>query len=98
VDLVFEDRLREPTNLGREIVLGTQPIVLGTLLGLANKLEAVEQAQASLDAPPENLADNFEAIEELEDEWLEDEPDDGHTEPDAPKQLTAEQREESIRR
>jgi hypothetical protein len=29
VDLVFEDRLREPTNLGREIVLGTQPIVLG---------------------------------------------------------------------
>jgi superfamily II DNA or RNA helicase len=82
------------TLILRKLLASSTYAISDTLLGLANKLEAVEQAQASLDAPPENLADNFETIEELEDEWLEDEPEDYSPQSDAPKQLTPEQREE----
>ena len=43
-----------------------------TLAGLARKLEvAVAQAEA-VDTPPEELADNWETLEELADEWDED--------------------------
>jgi len=82
------------TLILRKLLASSTYAISDTLLGLANKLEAVEQAQAALDAPPENLADNFEAIEELEDEWLEDEPEDGETQPSTSQQLTPEQREE----
>ena len=50
------------------------------LLRLANKLATLDKAQASFETPPQDIPDNLEAIEELENEWLENEPDDGYAE------------------
>lgn len=82
------------TLILRKLLASSTYAISDTLLGLANKLEAVEKAQAALDAPPDELAENFEAYQELEDEWLEDEPDEDGAHPNATQQLSPEQREE----
>jgi superfamily II DNA or RNA helicase len=82
------------TLILRKLLASSTYAISDTLLGLANKLEAAEEAQAALDAPPDDLAENFETIQELEDEWSEDSPDESDSQPNAPPQLTAEQREE----
>ncbi len=82
------------TLILRKLLASSTYAISDTLLGLANKLEAVEKAQAALDAPPDDLAENFEAFQELEDEWLEDEPEEGPARPNATQQLSPEQREE----
>ncbi len=82
------------TLILRKLLASSTYAISDTLLGLANKLEAAEEAQAALDAPPDDLAENFETIQELEDEWSEDSPDESDSQPNAPPQLTADQREE----
>jgi len=74
------------TLILRKLLASSTYAISDTLLGLANKLEAVEKAQAALDAPPEDLAENFEALQELEDEWLEDEPEEGPARPNTAQQ------------
>jgi len=82
------------TLILRKLLASSTYAISDTLLGLANKLEAVEKAQAALDSPPDDLAENFEALQELEDEWLEDEPEEGPAPPNVAQQLSPEQREE----
>jgi len=82
------------TLILRKLLASSTYAISDTLLGLANKLEAVEKAQAALDSPPDDLAENFEALQELEDEWLEDEPDEVAAQPNTAQQLSPEQREE----
>ncbi len=82
------------TLILRKLLASSTYAISDTLLGLANKLEAVEKAQAALDSPPDDLAENFEALQELEDEWLEDEPEEVAAQPNTAQQLSPEQREE----
>jgi superfamily II DNA or RNA helicase len=82
------------TLILRKLLASSSYAISDTLLGLANKLEAVEQTQAALDAPPPELAENFEALPEVEDEWLEDDSDEAPAQPNAVQQLSPEQRDE----
>ena len=82
------------TLILRKLLASSSYAISDTLLGLANKLEAVEQAQAALDAPPPELAENFESLPEVEDEWLEDDSDEAPAQPNAVQQLSPEQRDE----
>ena len=82
------------TLILRKLLASSTYAISNTLLGLANKLEAAEQAQADLDAPQEDLGDNFESLPEIEDEWLEDDNDEESGQPDTVQQLSPEQREE----
>ena len=80
------------TLILRKLLASSTYAISDTLLGLANKLEAVEMAQAALDAPPpENIEENFESLPEIEDEWLEDEPDEDSGKVSGNQQLTPEQ-------
>ena len=82
------------TLILRKLLASSSYAISDTLLGLANKLEAVERAQAALDAPPAELAENFESLPEIEDEWLEDDTDGEPAQAPVPQQLSPEQREE----
>jgi superfamily II DNA or RNA helicase len=83
------------TLILRKLLASSTYAISDTLLGLANKLEAVEQAQTALDAPlSEALGEDFEALPEIEDEWLEDEPDEDASQPSTAQQMSSEQREE----
>jgi superfamily II DNA/RNA helicase len=82
------------TLILRKLLASSSYAISDTLLGLAKKLEAVEQAQAALDAPPAELADNFESLPEIEDEWLEDDPEDETGSANTAQPLTPEQRAE----
>ena len=106
-DLV-SDYLQEPTLYAlpssqrqlmtlilRKLLASSSHAISGTLAGLAAKLEAAEQDAATTELPT-GLAENFELLPELEDEWSEDD-DDGSGETDThkrPVQLTPEQRVE----
>ncbi|PSH05047.1 MAG: DEAD/DEAH box helicase [Acidobacteria bacterium] len=75
------------TLILRKLLASSTYAISDTLLGLADKLESIEKTQTALDTPPpESLGDNFESLPEIEDEWLEDEPDE-----DAPQAGTAQQ-------
>ena len=83
------------TLILRKLLASSTYAISDTLLGLANKLDAVEKAQAALDAPPpEELGENFESLPEIEEEWLEDEPDEDAGNASNAQQLSPEQREE----
>lgn len=83
------------TLILRKLLASSSHAISGTLAGLAAKLEAAEQDAATTELPT-GLADNFELLPELEDEWSEDD-DDGSGEADPrkrPVHLTPEEREE----
>src|SRR5262249_25311194 len=83
------------TLILRKLLGSSTYAISDTLLGLANKLDAVEREQAALDAPPsEDLGENYESLPEIEDEWLEDEPDEDTNKLSSAQQLSPEQREE----
>lgn len=82
------------TLILRKLLASSTYAISDTLLGLANKLEAVEKKQAALDGPPADLGENFETLPEIEDEWLEDDTEDNPDQPDTIQQLSPEQREE----
>lgn len=56
------------TLILRKLLASSTYAISDTLLGLANKLEAAEREQAALDAPPDDLGENSEALPEIEDE------------------------------
>jgi len=91
------------TLILRKLLASSTYAISDTLLGLANKLEAAEKTQDALSAPPlsiDDLADNFEALPEIEDEWLADEEDetsDDSADAKSPQRLSPEQREEMRR-
>lgn len=88
------------TLILRKLLASSTYAISDTLLGLANKLEAAEKAQDALSEPPvstDDLAANFEALPEMEDEWLADEEDetgDDSADAKSPQLLSPEQREE----
>ncbi|MBS1813878.1 MAG: DEAD/DEAH box helicase family protein [Acidobacteria bacterium] len=82
------------TLILRKLLASSTYAISDTLLGLANKLEEIETAQAALDALPANLDDNFEALPEIEDEWLEDDADGEARQANPVQALSPEQREE----
>lgn len=82
------------TLILRKLLASSTHAISDTLLGLANKLEAVERAQAALDTPPANLGENFESLPEIEDEWLEDDDDGSDASSQGALQLSGEERQE----
>jgi superfamily II DNA or RNA helicase len=89
------------TLILRKLLASSTYAISDTLLSLANKLEATEKAQDALAQPPaaidDDLAANYEALPEMEDEWLADEEDetgDDSANAKSPQLLSPEQREE----
>jgi len=61
------------TLILRKLLASSTYAISGTLEGLANRLQLVASAAEQVPAPHEGLADNFEELPEIQDEWLEDE-------------------------
>ncbi|MHB8968823.1 MAG: SNF2-related protein [Pirellulaceae bacterium] len=76
------------TLILRKLLASSTYAISDTLSGLAFKLETAAAQAEKVDAPPEQLADNWEEIDELADEWEPDEEANG--EPERP-QYTPEQ-------
>jgi len=83
------------TLILRKLLASSTYAISGTLEGLVHRLEAAAAAAFAVDTPPEELPEDWEALDELADEWEGDE--DGPTQPErarlTPEQL-AELREE----
>jgi hypothetical protein len=60
------------TLILRRLLASSTFAIAGTLEGLANKLEAAEQAQAAVEEIPDEVSDNFESLDEISDEWSAD--------------------------
>ena len=83
------------TLILRKLLASSTYAISDTLSGLAFKLETAAAQAEKVDAPPEQLADNWEEIDELADEWEPDEETNG--EPERPKytpEQVAEMRQE----
>jgi superfamily II DNA or RNA helicase len=63
------------TLILRKLLASSSRAIAGTLEGLVHKLEDAESQAASVDAPPESLPEDWEQLDELADEWDEDEVD-----------------------
>lgn len=76
------------TLILRKLLASSTYAISGTLEGLLHRLEGAATAATTVDAPPEDLPADWEAIDELADEWEgeEEEP----SQPERPK-LTPEQ-------
>jgi len=61
------------TLILRKLLASSTYAISSTLDGLASKLEVAATASEAVDALPEELPDNLEELEELADEWDEDE-------------------------
>ena len=61
------------TLILRKLLASSTYAISDTLSGLAFKLETAAAQAEKVDAPPEQLADNWEEIDELADEWEPDE-------------------------
>lgn len=61
------------TLILRKLLASSTFAISGTLEGLARKLEAAATLAEAVDSPPDDLPENWEALEELADEWDEDE-------------------------
>ncbi len=61
------------TLILRKLLASSTYAISSTLEGLANRLQLVASAAEQVPAPHEGLADNFEELPEIQDEWLEDE-------------------------
>jgi len=75
------------TLILRKLLASSTYAISDTLDGLANRLQLVANAAEQVPAPHEGLADNFEELPEIEDEWLEDE-DESETPSSTAQQLT----------
>lgn len=79
------------TLILRKLLASSTYAISDTLSGLAFKLEANAKAPQAVDAPPANIAENWEEFDELADEWEPDEEGvgDGSEKPSySPAQLT----------
>ena len=63
------------TLILRKLLASSTYAISDTLEGLANRLQLVADAAENVPTPHEGVADNFEELPEIEDEWLEDEDD-----------------------
>jgi SNF2 family DNA or RNA helicase len=75
------------TLILRKLLASSTYAISGTLDGLARKLEAAEAAATAVDAPPQEVATDWENIDELSDEWDSDE---GESEQNEVSRLTPE--------
>ena len=76
------------TLILRKLLASSTFAISGTLEGLARKLETAATQAEAVDSPPDDLPENWEALEELADEWDEDEEGEA---PAEPARLTPEQ-------
>ena len=60
------------TLILRKLLASSTYAIADTLAGLAHKLEMAVAQPDVVDTPPEEFADNWETLEELADEWDED--------------------------
>jgi len=60
------------TLILRKLLASSTYAISSTLDGLVHKLEAAATVAEAVDAPPEELLENWEELEELADEWDED--------------------------
>jgi superfamily II DNA or RNA helicase len=60
------------TLILRKLLASSTYAISGTLDSLAGRLEASAASGEAVDSPPEGLPDDWEALEELADEWEED--------------------------
>ncbi|HEX5444290.1 MAG TPA: helicase-related protein, partial [Pirellulales bacterium] len=63
------------TLILRKLLASSTYAISGTLQGLAAKLDAAAKDAEAVDAPPEQLAEDWEEIDELADEWDSDDDD-----------------------
>lgn len=63
------------TLILRKLLASSTYAISGTLQGLAAKLDAAAKEAEAVDAPPEQLAEDWEEIDELADEWDSDDDD-----------------------
>lgn len=70
------------TLILRRLLASSTFAISGTLDGLAQKLQGAADKVAPVDTPPADLADNFEGVEEIIDEWDEEGADDPTTDGD----------------
>ncbi len=61
------------TLILRKLLASSTYAISGTLDGLVRRLAAAEEQAASVDAPPDEMTADWEEIDELADEWDEDE-------------------------
>lgn len=64
------------TLILRKLLASSTFAIAGTLEGMAQRLEVAAESVKVVDAPPEELPDNWEEYDELADEWEEDDVDD----------------------
>jgi superfamily II DNA or RNA helicase len=76
------------TLILRKLLASSTYAISSTLDGLVQKLEGAAANAEAVERPPEELPDNWEALEELADEWNEEEPE--NAKPGRPR-LTPEQ-------
>ena len=83
------------TLILRKLLASSTYAISDTLLGLANKLEATEADQQKAAEVPADLAEDFETLSEVQEEWVDDdegsESDDAAGDGKQPDRLTPEQ-------
>src|SRR5207244_11003661 len=62
------------TLILRKLLASSTFAISGTLDALAKRLEVAAKDNAPTEAPPEEVAPDFETIDEIEEEWSEEEP------------------------
>jgi superfamily II DNA/RNA helicase len=82
------------TLILRKLLASSTYAISDTLQGLANKLRAARDASEQVQAPADQLADNFELLPEIEDEWAEDDEDSEDTQAPSPAYFSPEQLQE----
>ncbi len=61
------------TLICRKLLASSTYAISGTLDALASRLEEAAKTDAAPEAPPEEVSPDFETVDELEEEWTEDE-------------------------
>ena len=74
----------------RRLLASSTFAIAGTLEGSANKLQSAEQEQTDMNEIPAELSENFELLEEIDEEWAEE--DEGGQEAKPKKPLTPDER------
>lgn len=79
------------TLILRKLLASSTYAISGTLTGLVSKLEDAEKRSVTVEAPPDEIPEDWETIDELADEW---EGDDDAPQPRDDERLTSEQLED----
>ena len=82
------------TLILRKLLASSTYAISDTLQGLANKLQAASDASQQFAVPLDEIAENFELLPEVEDEWAEDDEDSEDAKGAGAAKLTPQQLEE----